>query len=69
MHIAEYVVSDDLVKIRTSASQPKISNGLLPHEDDTMVVIVQMLNFNTHRVLIDPDSTINILYWEAFEGM
>ena len=34
--------------------------------DDALVVSIQVGNYNTHRVLIDNESSANILYYLAF---
>lgn len=47
------------------------AKGVLTHEDedDLMVIILQMFDWSVKRVLVDPSSSINILYWDAFEGL
>ncbi|GAU24687.1 hypothetical protein TSUD_322950 [Trifolium subterraneum] len=42
---------------------------VMPHDDDPLVVQVQILNCDVKRVLIDSGSSADILYWEAFEAM
>ena len=39
-----------------------------PH-DDTLVVRIQVGDYNTHRVLVDNGSFTNILYYPAFQQM
>lgn len=41
---------------------PKDFEGISPHEDDPLVVVVQVLNYNVRRVLIDPGSSADIIY-------
>lgn len=48
---------------------PKDFKGIVPHEGDPMAVIVKMLNFNVRCLLIDPGSSLDVLFWEAFKGM
>ncbi|PNX91900.1 gag-pol polyprotein [Trifolium pratense] len=40
-----------------------------PHDDDPLVIQVQILNCDVKRVLIDSGSSADILYWEAFKAM
>ena len=39
-----------------------------PH-DDMLVVSIRVRDYNTHRVLVDNESFINILYYLAFQQM
>ncbi|GAU29790.1 hypothetical protein TSUD_293580 [Trifolium subterraneum] len=54
---------------------PKISfnaedgRDITPHDDDPLVIQVQILNCDVKRVLIDSGSYIDILYWDAFKAM
>jgi len=43
--------------------------GVVPHDDDPMVVTLQIFNWDVKRVLIDPSSSAFILYYEAFEKL
>ncbi|MCH86943.1 gag-pol polyprotein [Trifolium medium] len=40
-----------------------------PHDDDPLVIQVQILNCDVKRVLIDLGSSADIMYWEAFKAM
>ncbi|XP_045802656.1 uncharacterized protein LOC123896289 [Trifolium pratense] len=40
-----------------------------PHDDDPLVIQVQILNCDVKRVLIDSGSSADIMYWEAFKAM
>ncbi|XP_045810471.1 uncharacterized protein LOC123904913 [Trifolium pratense] len=40
-----------------------------PHDDDPLVIQVQILNCDVKRVLIDSGSSTDIMYWEAFKAM
>ncbi|KAK2410564.1 hypothetical protein QL285_045924 [Trifolium repens] len=42
---------------------------VMPHDDDPLVIQVQILNCDVKRVLIDSGSSANIMYWEAFKAM
>ncbi|CAJ2642757.1 uncharacterized protein LOC123899916 [Trifolium pratense] len=44
-------------------------NGIFPHDDDPLVIQVQILNCDVKRVLIDSGSSADIMYWEAFKAM
>lgn len=39
---------------------------ILPHNNDLIVIIVQHYNSNIKRVLIDPESSTDILFWDSF---
>ncbi|MCH90725.1 gag-pol polyprotein, partial [Trifolium medium] len=44
-------------------------NEIFPHDDDPLVIQVQILNCDVKRVLIDSGSSADIMYWEAFKAM
>ncbi|GAU51689.1 hypothetical protein TSUD_415030, partial [Trifolium subterraneum] len=48
---------------------PSDGEGVFPHDDDPLVIQVQILNCDVKRVLIDSGSSANIMYWEAFKAM
>lgn len=48
---------------------PKDFQGIIPHDDDPMVITLQILKWDVMRVLIDPGSSTDILYYDAFEKM
>jgi hypothetical protein len=62
---------DDRVN-QTLGQEPNITfptkdyEGVVPH-DDTMVVTLQIFNWDVKRVLIGPCISVNILYYNAFE--
>src|ERR1044072_3116575 len=43
--------------------------GILPHEDDPMVVRLRVDGVNVKRVLIDQGSSANILYYDAYQKL
>jgi len=43
--------------------------GVVPHDDDPMVITLQILNWNIKRILIDTGSFAYILTYEAFDKM
>ena len=45
------------------------AEGILPHENDPMVIKVQIMDWSIKRVLIDPEISSDVMYWEAFKGM
>ncbi|GAU32075.1 hypothetical protein TSUD_53430 [Trifolium subterraneum] len=59
----------------SSSKAPEISfspsdgEGVFPHDDDPLVIQVQILNCDVKRVLIDSGSSTDIMYWEAFKAM
>jgi hypothetical protein len=42
---------------------------VVPHDDDPLVIRVQILNCDVKRVLIDSGSSADIMYWDAFKAM
>jgi len=60
---------------RALAQDPDITfstkdyEGIIPHDNDPMVITLQMLNWDVKRVPIDRKSSAHILYYEAFEKM
>ncbi|PNX78768.1 gag-pol polyprotein, partial [Trifolium pratense] len=47
----------------------KDGQGVFPHDDDPLVIQVQILNCDVKRVLIDSGSSADVMYWEAFKAM
>jgi hypothetical protein len=48
---------------------PKDATNITPHDDDPLVIQVQILNCDVKRVLIDSGSSADIMYWDAFRAM
>ncbi|GAU44770.1 hypothetical protein TSUD_138820 [Trifolium subterraneum] len=48
---------------------PEDARDILPHDDDPLVIQVQILNCDVKRVLIDSGSSADILYWDAYKAM
>ncbi|WJX56837.1 hypothetical protein P8452_42457 [Trifolium repens] len=48
---------------------PKDATNVAPHDDDPLVIQVQILNCDVKRVLIDSGSSADIMYWDAFKAM
>ncbi|GAU42470.1 hypothetical protein TSUD_100820 [Trifolium subterraneum] len=42
---------------------------VIPHDDDPLVIQVQILNCDVKRVLIDSGSSADILYWDGYKVM
>jgi hypothetical protein len=48
---------------------PKDYRDVVPHDDDPMVITLQIFKWDIRRVLIDPGISADILYYETFERM
>ncbi|GAU41237.1 hypothetical protein TSUD_280360 [Trifolium subterraneum] len=42
---------------------------VIPHDDDPLVIQVQIWSCDVKRVLIDSGSSVDILYWDAYKAM
>ncbi|MCI12290.1 gag-pol polyprotein, partial [Trifolium medium] len=58
-----------LPKIPEISFNAEDGRDVMPHDDDPLVIQVQILNCDVKRVLIDSGSSADILYWEAFKAM
>ncbi|MCI60863.1 gag-pol polyprotein, partial [Trifolium medium] len=47
----------------------KDSEGVLPHDNDPLVIQVHILGWDIKTVLMDTGSSTDIMYWDAFAGM
>ena len=51
------------------AFTPKDFQGVIPHDEDPMVITLQILKWDVKRVLVDPGRSADFLYYDAFEKM
>lgn len=60
---------------QTTEQDPDISfsakdhRGLIPHDDDPMVITLQIFKWDIKRVLINPGSSADIIYYDTFDRM
>ncbi|GAU29444.1 hypothetical protein TSUD_150140 [Trifolium subterraneum] len=47
---------------------PEDAWDVIPHDDDPLVIQVQILNCDVKRVLIDSGSSADILYWDSYKA-
>ncbi|GAU46248.1 hypothetical protein TSUD_401800, partial [Trifolium subterraneum] len=66
MNMVAHISSPRAPKISFS---PSDGEGMFPHDDDPLVIEVQILNCDVKRVLIESGSSADIMYWEAFKAM
>ena len=69
MHVRQKSPSEERDNQATITFSKKDAEGMLPHKYDQMVIKFQIWNWNVKPVLIDPRSSEDVLYWEAFKGM
>ncbi|XP_027902747.1 uncharacterized protein LOC114162932 [Vigna unguiculata] len=43
--------------------------GVIPHEDDPIVLSMIMMGSNVHRVLVDQGSSADVMFWNTFIGL
>ena len=43
--------------------------GVVPHEDDPIVLSVIMMGRNVHRVLVDQGSSTDVMFWNTYVGL
>ena len=53
--------SEDIIFIETDASWVHHTH------EETLVITTKIANSLIHRVLIDSESTVNILYWNSYQ--
>lgn len=41
----------------------------LTHENDPVVICLQIQCWNVNRNIVDPDTSVDVLYWDSFEGL
>lgn len=62
-------------KQRNSEPAPTVTfeeadkDGVIYPHDDALLVIMQVVNFTTRRILIDKGSSVEILFWNSFSQM
>lgn len=69
MHVRKEPSSEERYNQTIITLSKKNAEGVLPHKDDLMVIIMQIRKWNVKRVLIEQGSSANVLYWDAFKGM
>jgi hypothetical protein len=65
-HLVNHVAFSPALDLSFS---PNDAKGVVPHDDDPLVIQVQILNCDVKRVLIDSGSSADIMYWDAFKAM
>ncbi|MCH92502.1 hypothetical protein A2U01_0013442, partial [Trifolium medium] len=45
------------------------AEGIVPHDNDPLIIQVHIFNWNIKRVLVDSGSSADIMYWDVFIGM
>jgi hypothetical protein len=48
---------------------PDDAKGVVPHDDDPLVIQIQILNCDVKRVLVNSGRSADIMYWDAFKTM
>ncbi|XP_024630533.1 uncharacterized protein [Medicago truncatula] len=56
-------------KIPTISFSPEDFGQVIPHDDDPLVISLQLLNWEIKRVLVDTGSSADVLYYDAFSKM
>jgi len=75
MYVRQVILIDNnnLDRAPRSESEFAFSNkdqmGIIPHADAPMVTRVHMFTWSVKRVLIDPGSSANLLYYDTFEKL
>lgn len=68
-HITKTMVLDDDQDLDSVRFSKQDAIGITPHKDDSMVMKIQIHDLTVERVLVDPGSSTDILYREAFRGV
>lgn len=69
MHISETIVHEAEQDLDPVGFSKRDTMGIMPHEDDPMLIKIQIQYWTFKRVLVDLGSSVDILYLEAFRGM
>lgn len=43
--------------------------GVQPHKDHPVVIVVTMVDYNLKRVLVDQGSSADVMFWTTFVGL
>ncbi|GAU44606.1 hypothetical protein TSUD_240980 [Trifolium subterraneum] len=74
-YLRKIIHETNLVGSMVASPTPEISfsasdgEGIFPHDDDPLVIQVQILNCDVKRVLVDSGSSTDIMYWEKFKAI
>lgn len=68
MHVAHAPLTKSRALVITVSFSHIDFEDIIPHENDSIMINLQIHNWNMKRVLIDLDISTNIFYWEAFQG-
>ncbi|GAU16655.1 hypothetical protein TSUD_326050 [Trifolium subterraneum] len=63
------VVSSTFPHTPEISFNPEDARDVIPHNDDPLVIPVQILNCGVKRVFIDSGSSADIQYWDAYKAM
>lgn len=69
MHIRKESPSEEKDNQAIITFSKKDVEEVLPHEDDLMVIKVQIQNLDVKHALIHMGSSADVLYWDAFKGI
>lgn len=69
MHFSQKLILDAKTKPIAISFSKRDAKGVLAHENDHIVIKLQIHNWNVKCVLINLDSYMDILYWNSLKGM
>lgn len=69
MRISETMVPEGEQELDPVDLSKRDAIGFIPHEDDPIVIKIQIRHWTVKRILVDRGSFADILYWEALRGM
>lgn len=67
IHVSNALLTLLRAMVLTVSFSQRDVKDIMPHEDDIMLINLQIYDWSVKRVLIDPNSSAYILYWEAFQ--